>query len=102
VDAWEGTPSFHFLVSNRKWYSETMLHLEQVQLREEILQEHAELNLYPWQQGILSIVSPSAGRPDSRLIDVVVDTTGGCGKSLLTSILSTSYGFISLGNCALP
>jgi len=97
MDAWEGTPSFHFLVSNRKWYSETMLHLEQVKLREEIVTEHAELNLYEWQKDLLVILSPSAGRPDSRLIEVVVDTTGGCGKSLLTSILSTSYGFISLG-----
>ena len=97
MDAWEGTPSFHFLVSNRKWYSETMLHLEQVKLKAEIVQEHAELNLYAWQTDLLNILSPSAGRPDARLIEVVVDTTGGCGKSLLTSILSTSYGFISLG-----
>ena len=97
MDAWEGTPSFHFLVSNRKWYSETMLHLEQVKLKAEIVQEHAELNLYAWQTDLLAILSPSAGRPDSRLIEIVVDPTGGCGKSLLTSILSTSYGFISLG-----
>ena len=97
MDAWEGTPSFHFLVSNRKWYSETMLHLEQVKLKAEIVQEHAELNLYAWQTDLLTILSPSAGRPDARLIEVVVDTTGGCGKSLLTSILSTSYSFISLG-----
>ena len=113
MDTWEGTPSFHFLISNRKWYSETMLHLEQVKLKAEIVTEHAELNLYAWQTDLLSILSPSAGRPDPRLIEVVVDTTGGCGKSkffysfflylnslcvgLLTSILSTSYSFISLG-----
>jgi len=97
MDAWEGTPSFHFLVSNRKWYSETMLHLEQVKLKAEIVQEHAELSLYPWQKDVLSIVSLSAGPPDPRLIDVVVDQCGGRGKSLLTSLLSTSHGFISLG-----
>ena len=97
MDTWEGTPSFHFLISNRKWYSETMLHLEQVKLKAEIVQEHAELNLFAWQTDLLAILSPSAGPPDSRLIEVIVDPTGGRGKSLLTSILSTSYGFISLG-----
>ena len=97
MDAWEGTPSFHFLVSNRKWYSETMLHLEQVSLKAEIVLENDELNLHDWQKELLSILSLSAGPPDKRLIEVVVDTTGGHGKSVLTSILSTSHGFISLG-----
>ena len=64
--------------------------------RLELVAEHEELTLYGWQTDVLSILSRSAGPPDRRLIDVIVDKYGGHGKSQLSSILSTSHGFISL------
>ena len=96
LEDWEGTPSFHFLVANKKFYMESQLYFQQQKSRQELVAEHAELTLYGWQTDVLSILSRSAGPPDRRLIDVIVDKYGGHGKSQLSSILSTSHGFISL------
>ena len=96
LEDWEGTPSFHFLVANKKFYLESQLYFQQQKCRQELVEEHAELTLYGWQTDVLSILSRSAGPPDRRLIDVIVDKYGGHGKSQLSSILSISHGFLSL------
>ena len=96
LEDWEGTPSFHFLVANKKFYMESQLYFQQQKSRQELVAEHAELTLYGWQTDVLSMLSHSAGPPDRRLIDVIVDKYGGNGKSQLSSILSISHGFISL------
>ena len=75
---------------------ESQLYFQQQKSRLELVAEHEELTLYGWQTDVLSILSRSAGPPDRRLIDVIVDKYGGHGKSQLSSILSTSHGFISL------
>jgi len=76
--------------------SQLYFHTQQ-KSRLELVAEHEELTLYGWQTDVLSILSRSAGPPDRRLIDVIVDKYGGHGKSQLSSILlSTSHGFISL------
>ena len=77
--------------------SQLYFHTQQKSRLEELVAEHEELTLYGWQTDVLSILSRSAGPPDRRLIDVIVDKYGGHGKSQLSSILlSTSHGFISL------
>ena len=75
---------------------ESQLYFQQQKSRLELVAEHEELTLYGWQTDVLSILSRLAGPPDRRLIDVIVDKYGGHGKSQLSSILSTSHGFISL------
>jgi hypothetical protein len=90
------TMEFRFVTDHEQWFSRTMRNLEQEKIRSDLAEELRELTLRDWQKEIVDLVSPSAGDPPTRTIEVIVDTVGGCGKSKLTSILSTLHGFVSL------
>lgn len=94
--AFHETMEFRFVTDHEQWFSRTMRNLEQEKIRADLAEELRGLTLRDWQKQIVDLVSPSAGDPPTRTIEVVVDTAGGCGKSKLTSILSTLHGFVSL------
>lgn len=90
------TMEFRFVTDHEQWFLRTMRSLEQDKIRSDLAEELRGLTLREWQKEIVDLVSPSAGPPPSRTIEVIVDTAGGCGKSKLTSILSILHGFVSL------
>lgn len=90
------TMEFRFVTDHEQWFLRTMRAIEQEKIRSDLAEELRGLTLRDWQKKIVDLVSPSAGPPPSRTIEVIVDTAGGCGKSKLTSILSILHGFVSL------
>ena len=94
-DTFMGTTSLYTLINNRTWFLQEMAEYSNARIESDQRIYFEGLSLRSWQQEILNIVSPSATIGD-RTIHVIVCESGNSGKSLLSSLLSTLHGFISL------
>ena len=94
-DAFMDTPSLHTLITQRTWFLQEMAEYSNAKIEAEQRAYFEGLSLRNWQQEICNIVSLSP-TPGDRTIHVIVCESGNSGKSLLSSLLSTLHGFISL------
>jgi len=94
-DTFMDTPSLHTLITQRTWFLQEMAEYSNAKIEAEQRVYFEGLSLRSWQQEILNIVSLSP-TPGDRTIHVIVCESGNSGKSLLSSLLSTLHGFISL------
>ena len=94
-DTFMDTPSLHTLITQRTWFLQEMAEYSNAKIEAEQRAHFEGLSLRNWQQEILNIVSLSP-TPGDRTIHVIVCESGNSGKSLLSSLLSTLHGFISL------
>ena len=94
-DSFMGTTSLYTLIHQRTWFLQEMAEYSNARIEADQKAYFEGLSLRSWQHEILNIVSPSA-TPGDRTIHVIVCESGNSGKSLLSSLLSTLHGFVSL------
>lgn len=94
-DTFMDTPSLHTLITQRTWFLQEMAEYSNAKIEAQQRTYFEGLSLRSWQQEICNIVSLSP-TPGDRTIHVIVCESGNSGKTILSSLLSTLHGFISL------
>lgn len=95
LDQYEGTSCFGSLVRYEKFFNQTKQRLIQTHLTNSLSTELGELQLHPWQQHLMTMLSKP---PHARHVIVVLDVCGATGKSTLSALLRTgSMQFHSQG-----
>lgn len=89
LDHFRGSSHFGSCVRYEKFFMQQKQKLLQTKLLSTMKLGHDALLLRPWQRHIVDLLS---GTPHSRHIIVILDQSGGSGKSVLSAICMSTYG----------
>ena len=95
LDHFRGTSLFGSCVRYEKFFMQVKQKLLQKKLLSTMKASHDVLLQRPWQRHIVELLS---GPPHSRHIIVILDQSGGSGKSVLSAICMSTYGMHCQGS----
>ena len=95
LDHFRGTSHFGSCVRYEKFFMQVKQKLLQKKLLSIMKESHDALRLRRWQAHIVELLS---GIPHTRHIIVILDQSGGSGKSVLSAICMSTYGMHCQGS----
>lgn len=95
LDHFRGTSHLGSCIRYEKFFMQVKQKLLQKKLLTTMKASHDALHLRPWQSHIVELLS---GPPHPRHIIVILDPSGGSGKSVLSAICMSTYGMHCQGS----